>query len=74
MNKPCEKMKDKITDYVLGILNESEIANLEEHIEKCAECKEHLESLQKEREVLLQLGENLDSKMNEREESVIAVL
>jgi len=74
MNKPCEKMKDKITDYILGILNESEIANLEEHIEQCAECKELLESLQKEREVLLQLGENIDSKMNAREESVIAAL
>ena len=74
MNKPCEKMKDKITDYVLGILDEDEIANLEKHIEQCSACKERLENLQKERKVLLELGENIESGMNEREESVIAAL
>ncbi|MBN1973255.1 MAG: zf-HC2 domain-containing protein [Sedimentisphaerales bacterium] len=74
MNNQHEKMKDKITDYVLGILNEDEIANLEKHIEQCSECKEHLESLKKEREIILQFGKNIDSKMKAREENVMAAL
>jgi protocatechuate 3,4-dioxygenase beta subunit len=74
MNNQCEKMKDKITDYVLEILDEDEIENLKEHVEQCSVCKGILESLQKEREIILQFGKNIDSKMNEHEESVIAAL
>ncbi|MEJ2647944.1 MAG: zf-HC2 domain-containing protein, partial [Sedimentisphaerales bacterium] len=74
MNSQCENIQDQATDYVLGILDEDEIELLEEHIEQCSECKEHLENLQKERETLLQLGEIINSKMDEREESVIAAL
>ncbi len=74
MNKPCEKMKDKITDYVLGILDKKEIVNLKKHITQCASCKEHLESLQNEREVLLQFCNKFDNEMNAREKNVIAAL
>jgi anti-sigma factor RsiW len=69
MNKPCENMKDKIADYVLGILGDDEIKNLEKHIEQCPGCRERLESLQKEREVLLQLCNNLENGMKAREET-----
>jgi len=74
MNKPCKKMKDKITDYVLGILDEDEIVRIEEHIKLCSECKEHLESLQKEKELILQFCENIDIKMGDRTENVITAL
>ena len=74
MNNPCEKIKDKIADYVLGILKEDETAAVDEHIKLCTECKEHLEALRQERSVLLQLGENIESQMNARENRVIEAL
>jgi hypothetical protein len=74
MNNPCEKINDKIADYVLGILNEDEIAAVDAHIKQCSRCKGYLEALQNERKVLLQLGENIDSQMDEQQNRVIEAL
>ena len=74
MNGPCEKMRDKIADHVLGILSQEEICALDEHISQCPRCKEYAEALQIEKQELLQFGESLDSKMAAREAKVIESL
>jgi hypothetical protein len=74
MNNPCEKMRDKIADYVLGLLNQEEIEAFDEHISQCLQCKEYTESLQSEKRSLLQLGKTLDSEMNTRQAEIIEAL
>ena len=74
MNNPCEKMRDKIADYVLGILNRNEIKALDIHINHCSLCKEYAESLKTQKQELLQFGENLDKQMADREAKAIEAI
>ncbi len=74
MIRPCDKMKEKIADYVLGILSKKESDTLAEHISKCPDCEQYAQALQKENRLLLQLGEKLDADMTSRQERVIEAL
>ncbi|UCE08034.1 MAG: zf-HC2 domain-containing protein [bacterium] len=74
MNNPCEKIQDKIADYVLGILRQEEIDTLDKHINQCPRCREYTESLQSEKRSLLQFGKTLDSEMDARQAKVIEAL
>jgi len=74
MNSPCEEMRYKIADYILGILSQDEIEALDKHISQCSQCKEYADALQNEKQKLLQFGENLDKEMNSREIKVIETL
>ncbi|MHC4758747.1 MAG: tetratricopeptide repeat protein [Planctomycetota bacterium] len=74
MNNPCEKMRGKIADYVLGLLDQKEIKAFDEHISQCLKCKEYTESLQSEKRSLLQFGETLDSEMDDRQAKIIEAL
>jgi hypothetical protein len=74
MNNPCEKIQDKIADYVLGVLRQEEIDALDKHISQCTRCREYTESLQSEKRSLLQFGKTLDSEMDARQTKVIEAL
>jgi outer membrane lipoprotein-sorting protein len=74
MNNPCEKIQDKIADYVIGVLRQEEIDALDKHISQCPRCSEYTESLQSEKRSLLQFGKTLDSEMDARQAKVIEAL
>lgn len=74
MNNPCEKMRDNIADYILGLLGQEEIEALNKHINQCFQCKEYTKSLQSEKRSLLQFGETLDSEMDARQAKMIEAL
>jgi hypothetical protein len=74
MISPCEKMQEKIADYVLGILTKEESNTLAEHINNCSGCSQYAQTLKKENRLLLQLGEKLDADMTIRQEKVIEAI
>jgi outer membrane lipoprotein-sorting protein len=74
MIRPCEKMQEKIADFVLGILSKKESDTLAEHISKCPDCQQYAQALQNENRLLLQLGDKLDADMAIRQERVIEAL
>jgi len=74
MIRPCDKMQEKIADYVLGILSKEESDALAEHINSCATCSQYVQELQNENRLLLQLGEKLDAEMTIRRDKVIEAL
>lgn len=74
MIEPCEKMQEKIADYVLGILSKQECDTLAEHLNSCPDCNRYAQALQNENSLLLQLGRNLDADMIIRQDKVIEAL
>ena len=55
MKNPCEKIRDKIVDSMLGNLDRDEAKVLDEHIHQCPACKSYADTLQIEKQKLLQL-------------------
>lgn len=74
MNSPCETNREKIANYVLGILSAEQSDALTEHISRCPECRKYAQALQDEKRSLVQLGEALDRDMKAREDKVIEAL
>jgi hypothetical protein len=74
MSNPCEKMRDKIADYILGVLSRDEVQTLQKHITECIECKQYCQGLQNQKQLLVQLGQQLDAGMANRQEKVIEAL
>ncbi len=74
MMMPCEKMQEKIADYVLGILSKEESDTLTEHISSCPDCNQYVQALKNENRLLLQLGRKLDADMSIRQDKVIEAL
>ena len=74
MNNPCNKMQDKIADYILKVLAPGDVEALHDHFDKCPGCREYAQNLQDENRRLVQLSRSLDEDMAQREDSVIKVL
>lgn len=51
----CEKVRELLSDYIDGELEES--SQVEEHLHSCGECRRELESLRKVGELLREMGE-----------------
>jgi outer membrane lipoprotein-sorting protein len=67
-------MKDKIADYVLGILSKEESDTLAKHLSSCPDCSQYVKALKNENRLLLQLGEKLDADMTIRQDKAIEAL
>jgi hypothetical protein len=74
MIRPCERMQEKIADYVLGILSKEESDSLTEHVNSCADCSQYVQALQNENRLLLYLGRKLEADMPIRQDKVIKAL
>lgn len=74
MTKPCPEMKETIADYVLGVLDASQARTMEQHVERCANCRRYLEDLRGHEEALVGLGKRLDAGMSARREKVLEAL
>jgi hypothetical protein len=74
MSSPCEKIQEKVPDYVLGILSQKEIDTLDEHISNCTECNQYVHELKNQNCLLLQLGDKVQADMTIRQDKVIEAL
>ena len=74
MNCACEKMRQLIAGYVLGILDSQEKPKVEEHLADCKACNEYCEHLKRERAMLKDYSEAIDADMDAMEMKVIKAL
>ena len=74
MNNLCSKMQDKMADYILEALSQQEMDILEEHTNKCSECRKHVQILENEKRSLLDLGKLLRVRMEAGKDRVIEAL
>ncbi|MHC4535223.1 MAG: anti-sigma factor family protein [Planctomycetota bacterium] len=68
MSKDCEKMQDKIVDYILGDLSQEDCDVLNEHIAVCSKCRQYMQILKAEKSLLREFAEKVDTGMKPREE------
>ncbi len=71
MNNNCDKTKDQIAELILGVLPESQIQRLQQHISECSSCRAYAEALQKEEQLVSGLFSDFDADMTGREDSII---
>jgi len=74
MKSECERNKDKIADYVSGLLPESEIKELQQHLNDCSTCSEYAHVLKDEDKLLTELFSEIDSDMEARQEGVLQTI
>jgi tetratricopeptide (TPR) repeat protein len=71
MNSECQKYKEIIADYISGILPDSEVKILQQHLNECKDCSEYASALEKEDKQLSSLFAAIDSDMKTREQKVL---
>lgn len=74
MNQPCPQMRDRIANYVLGILPPQETQALREHLATCDACRRYAQSLKGQAKSLVALGSQLEAGMEARRNKVISAL
>ncbi len=74
MNNECEKMKDRIADYFLGILTDVEAEIMQRHLNDCSTCSEYARTLKDEDKLLTALFAEIDMDMKTRQERVLQAL
>jgi len=74
MDANCDKMKDQIADLISGILPETQIHTLQQHLGKCSACRDYANQLQKEDKLLAGLFAHFDAGMTGRQEEVIKAI
>jgi predicted anti-sigma-YlaC factor YlaD len=71
MNRECDKVKERISDLITGILSEAQQSAVQRHIDECSQCRRYAESLGAEDRMLTGLVAQLETDMTGREEQVI---
>ena len=74
MDSQCEKIRNQLTDYILGILDREKSDILKRHIGECEKCREYLKSLEKEKSLLMQFSQQINAGMDTRSERAIKAL
>jgi anti-sigma factor RsiW len=67
-------MRERIADYVLGVLDEGEAEAVRDHVSGCEACQGYLRTLTEHSEALTALGQHIQKDMHAREDKVIAAL
>lgn len=74
MNSDCERIQDRITDHISGILPETETEMLEEHLSECSRCSDYAQKLGEEERLLTQFFAKFDMGISSREDAAIGVI
>ena len=74
MNCACEKKRELIAGYVLGVLDSQEVVEIDKHLAECKGCKEYCEHLKRERGMLKDCSEAIDADIDAMEMKVIEAL
>jgi hypothetical protein len=74
MNKECQQYIDMLVDYASGLLPDSQIDTLKQHISGCLACREYLNALDKEEKSLAELFAEIDKTMQNRQEKTLQAI
>jgi len=74
MNSDCEKIRNRITDLVSGILSESQVQTVEQHLDECAGCRDYARALKQEDGLLTDFFAKIETNMTERQERVVQAI
>jgi predicted anti-sigma-YlaC factor YlaD len=74
MNSDCERIRDRITDHISGILPETETEMFEEHLMECSMCRGYAQKLGEEERLLTQFFAQFDMGISSREDAAISVI
>jgi len=74
MNSICENMKDQIADLVTGILSDSQVQELQQHLNECAACRDYARILKDEDMLLTEFFAEMDTDMIKRQEHVLQAI
>ncbi|MHC4085176.1 MAG: zf-HC2 domain-containing protein [Planctomycetota bacterium] len=74
MNSECDNIKEKIADLVSGMLSESQVQTVEQHLDECADCREYARALKHEDGLLTEFFTKIDTNMTERQERVVKAI
>jgi len=71
MNNKCQKIRDAITELVIGILPEARKQTVQHHLSECSACRDYAEKLKKQEQLLNGLFANFDSTIKGGQEQLI---
>ena len=74
MDSHCEKIQNQLTDDILGILSADEYENVNEHVNRCPNCRQYKQALEEENRALMEFGEKVKETMEARQDRVIHAL
>ncbi len=74
MSSDCEKIKDQIADLVTGILPEAQVHVLEQHLNKCAACRDYARALKDEDMLLTEFFAKIDTNITHQQERVLQAI
>ena len=74
MDSQCEKIRNQMADYIIGILDQGQSDILKRHIGECEKCRKYLKSLEKEKSLLMQFSQQINAGMDTRSERAIKAL
>ena len=74
MNSDCERIRDRLTDHISGILPETETEMVEEHLSECSSCSDYAQKLGEEERLLTQFFAKFDMGIASREDAAISVI
>jgi predicted anti-sigma-YlaC factor YlaD len=74
MNSDCERIRDRITDHISGILPETETEIVEEHLMECSSCSDYAQQLGEEERLLTRFFAGFDMGIASREDAAIGVI
>jgi hypothetical protein len=74
MNRFCPDMQDRIVDFLLGALDESQAQAVQEHLAGCEGCRQYLDDLKRQSADLAELGGRIAADMGARQDKVVQAL
>lgn len=74
MDSHCEKIQNQLTDDILGILSADEYENVNEHVNRCPNCRQYKQTLEEENRALMEFGEKVKETITARQDRVIHAL
>ena len=74
MNHACSHMQDRIADYVLGCLDETQAQSVKDHVRECTACRQYLHDLESCSEALIACGHEIKAESSARCEKVVTAL
>ena len=74
MNSECDNIKEKIADLVSGMLSESQVQTVEQHLEECGGCQEYARALKHEDVLLTKFFAQIETDMTYREGHVLKAI
>ncbi len=74
MNDNCDKIKDQVTDMLDGLLSEAEVEVVQQHLDRCSDCREYAQALEKEDHLLTELFGKFRANATSYQDEVIEAM